>query len=359
MQKRVSDWMRFLRIDEDTVQTLREFKLMVEPEFDGIMSQVYDRLVEDPDAVASFGSDGAMRRARQAQKDYWLGYVLAGEFHDGYGDAAGRVGFMHFARRVDLLRYMGTYEIVLEHLVDFISGKFPDDAAARRRFNTAVKRAAFMDMGLATSIYYETQVEEVGEIAGELNASLARAGEYRDNETGRHIMRMSRMCGALARDIGKDAAWVALLVAASPLHDVGKIGVPDAILLKPGRLDSREMEIMRRHPLIGGIIIPQYPAEVIRMARRIALSHHERWDGGGYPTGLEGEEIPLEGRIAAICDVFDALVSKRPYKEAWPVEKAIDFMRENAGKHFDPDLIEAFLGIIPAIMDIQKEYAEP
>jgi putative two-component system response regulator len=145
---------------------------------------------------------------------------------------------------------------------------------------------------------------------------------------------------------------------AAPMHDVGKIGIPDAVLQKPGPLDEREWEIMRRHPAIGAEILGGHQSGLLSIACRIAQAHHEKWDGSGYPEGLAGEDIPLEARIVAIADVFDALTSVRPYKAAWPVEKAAEHLRTQAGKHFDPRLVELFLAQLPAIVEVRERFLE-
>jgi hypothetical protein len=173
--------------------------------------------------------------------------------------------------------------------------------------------------------------------------TLGRAGEFRDNETGDHVQRMSRLCARLARLAGLPDSVVADMRLASQLHDIGKIGIPDHILLKPGRLTDEEREVMSHHPQIGARILSGLDAPMLRLARDIALTHHERWDGSGYPEGLKGEAIPIAGRIVAICDVFDALRSNRPYKRAWPLPEVLSHLREQAGSHFDPQLVALFL----------------
>jgi hypothetical protein len=175
---------------------------------------------------------------------------------------------------------------------------------------------------------------------------LAQATESRDQETGMHLERMSRMCERLGLAMGMTATEAETLRNASLLHDVGKIGVPDAVLLQPGGLSPEDRELMRRHTTIGAELLAGSSSEVMRMAEEIARTHHERWDGTGYPAGLAGEAIPLVGRICAVCDVFDALLSDRPYKEPWPVPEAVDQLRRDRGKHFDPAVVDAFLGIV-------------
>jgi putative two-component system response regulator len=187
---------------------------------------------------------------------------------------------------------------------------------------------------------------------------LGRAAEYRDEETGNHILRMSHSCAHLARTIGWSEGEVELILHASPMHDIGKIGIPDSILLKPGKFDPDEWRIMQTHATIGADLLSGDESELMTMARDIALTHHEKWDGSGYPNGLKNEEIPQSGRIAAIADVFDALTSERPYKKAWTVNDATDFLLQQKGKNFDPLLTEAFLDELPRIIRIKEQFAD-
>jgi len=145
---------------------------------------------------------------------------------------------------------------------------------------------------------------------------------------------------------------------AAPMHDIGKIGISDLILLKPGKLDATEWEVMKSHVQIGVDIIGEHPSELLSMARTVALTHHEKWDGSGYPNGLAGNAIPLEGRIVAIADVFDALTSERPYKSAWTIANALEWMREQSGRSFDPSLLQLFLGLVPQVEHIRGQYAD-
>ena len=187
---------------------------------------------------------------------------------------------------------------------------------------------------------------------------LGRAAEYKDNETGRHVIRMSLYAQQLALAAGCSAAWAEDLLHAAPMHDIGKIGIPDAVLLKPGPLDAPEWEVMRTHPHIGAEIIGNHGAHVLQLARSIALAHHEKWDGSGYPYGLVGEAIPLEARICAIVDVFDALTSTRPYKKPWSTEDAVAHIQSQAGKHFEPRLVDLFVALLPQLLPIQQRWAD-
>ncbi len=187
---------------------------------------------------------------------------------------------------------------------------------------------------------------------------LGRAAEYRDNETGYHIMRMSQISELLARKLGWSDAECELMLNASPMHDIGKIGIPDEILLKPGKLDQGQWEIMKTHTTIGAELLGGDDSELLELARSIALTHHEKWDGSGYPAGLCGEEIPQAGRIVAVADVFDALTSIRPYKKAWPLDEAVDYVRDNAGTHFDPAIVAQFEAALSDINAIRARYSE-
>jgi len=187
---------------------------------------------------------------------------------------------------------------------------------------------------------------------------LARAAEYRDEDTGAHIVRMSRLCMKIGAALGLDAHQCDLILNASPLHDIGKLGIPDSILLKPAKLTPEEWTIMKTHTTIGTKLLAGSDSELMKMAETIALSHHEKWDGSGYPQGLKGEEIPLVGRIASICDVFDALLSRRPYKKAWTLEEALAEIERCSGTHFDPKVVQAFLNVVQIERtEIEKQYA--
>ena len=202
------------------------------------------------------------------------------------------------------------------------------------------------------------RMDELRETRLQIVQRLGRAAEYKDNETGMHVIRMSHFSQLLALAAGCSPAWAEDLLNAAPMHDVGKIGIPDAVLRKPGPLDADEWATMRRHPEIGAEIIGEHPSGVLQLAREIALAHHEKWDGSGYPRGLAGEAIPVSARIVAIADVFDALTTRRPYKEPWPVQEAMNHIAAQAGKHFDPALVALFAPLLPQLLEIRARWAE-
>ena len=232
-------------------------------------------------------------------------------------------------------------------------------------------RAAVVKARVKTHLALSQQKEELARAAERLHDDLiqsrlqtlqilGRAAEFKDNETGLHVIRMSHYSQSLAKATGWPDEAAELLLSAAPMHDIGKIGIPDAILRKPGRLDDDEMAVMRTHAEIGARIIgSQKPSSrLFDLAASIALSHHEKWNGTGYPRGLSGTEIPIEGRIVAIADVFDALTTRRPYKEPWSINEALDLLRAESGAHFDPELVTAFLDIMPEILAIREQWQE-
>lgn len=204
----------------------------------------------------------------------------------------------------------------------------------------------------------QAQTRQLNETRLQIIQRLGRAAEYKDNETGLHVIRMSLYSKILALAAGMSEADADLLMSAAPMHDIGKIGIPDNILKKPGKLDNDEFDVMRTHAQIGAEIIGDDDSELLKMAKTVAMTHHEKWNGRGYPNGLKGEEIPRIGRIVAIADVFDALTSERPYKKAWPVEKAVALLEEESGEHFDAELVKLFIEKLPEILAVKEEYAE-
>ncbi|MBT3136755.1 two-component system response regulator [Alteromonas sp. ALT199] len=203
------------------------------------------------------------------------------------------------------------------------------------------------------------QADELLDSRLQIVQRLGRAAEYKDNETGMHVMRMSHFARELALAYGLSAKQAEILLHAAPMHDIGKIGIADSIMLKPGKLTDEEFATMKHHPEIGAEIIGDCgDSLLLKVAKSVSLTHHEKWDGTGYPKGLVGEDIPIEGRICAIADVFDALTSKRPYKDAWSIEKTVEFLQSQKGKHFEPRLVDLMIEIMPKILDIKATFKD-
>jgi len=258
---------------------------------------------------------------------------------------------------------------------DFLTKPFDEVELLARVQNTVRVKLYFDSLhrereSLQTEV--EAQVQQLEEssarlerLAAELDVArnetinrLAKAAEFRDDETAAHLQRMSRYCYLLGERSGLDPYACEMLQVASPMHDVGKIGIPDNILLKPGRLTPDEYQIMKQHAEIGFRILSGSDSPLVKLAATIAHTHHEKWDGSGYPNGLSGEAIPIEGRIAAVADVFDALTSERPYKKAWPVEDAVSLLRDGRGAHFDPNLVDLFIDSMPDVLEIRDQFQD-
>ena len=202
------------------------------------------------------------------------------------------------------------------------------------------------------------QAQELKQTRLQVIQRLGRAAEYKDNETGLHVMRMSHYAQVIALAYGFSEQKAEDLLHAAPMHDIGKIGIADNILLKPGKLTADEYQEMQKHPLIGAEIIGDCDSDLLKMAKAVALYHHEKWDGSGYPFGLSGEQIPIEARIVALSDVFDALTSARPYKQAWTIEETLQHIRAQKGQHFEPVLVDLLEQNLQHILEIKQRWAE-
>lgn len=245
---------------------------------------------------------------------------------------------------------------------DFISKPFDVNELIMRVRNLLEAQLAhrlLLDQKNMLEEMVRARTEELHHTRLEIVQRLGKAAEYRDEETGNHILRMSHTSALLARALGWSEAECDLLLNASPMHDIGKIGIPDAILRKPGKLDADEWAIMQTHAEIGAKLLDGDDSTLMQMARDIAWCHHEKWDGSGYPRGLAGESIPMAARIAALADVFDALTSERPYKQAWSIDEAMRWIKDGSGRHFDPQLPDLFEQNLPEILRIRERFSEP
>lgn len=244
---------------------------------------------------------------------------------------------------------------------DFINSPVNPEEFLYRLHHLIINELSAQESACYTQTILDTvqeRNEELKESQLEIIECLGYAAEFRDSETGMHTIRVGHYSACLAKAMGMNDREAEKLLYSAPMHDVGKIGIPDAILLKPARLEGKEWEIMKQHTLMGERILSRSKNKLLQQAGIIALSHHEKWDGSGYPKGLSGSDIHLYGRIVAIVDVFDALTMERPYKKAWSIESAVAFINSESGKHFDPSLVELFNDFLPDIIKIKDAYKD-
>ena len=253
------------------------------------------------------------------------------------------------------------YEALLGGANDFLTkpvDRIEFSARARNMLALRQGQKFLADRAQHLEELVEERTSEIRDRERELIFRISRAAEFRDPETGAHIQRMAHYSQIIARGLDLDAATQKLILEAAPMHDVGKIGIPDYILLKPGKLTVEEFEVMKGHARLGHELLKDSRSEIMVAGALIAISHHEKYDGSGYPHGLKGKDIPLFGRIVAVADVFDALTSERPYKKAWALEDALHFLEEGRGKHFDPLCVEAFISGWDEVIAIRQRFRD-
>jgi len=322
---------------------------------------------EDPNVTADTTTDPCQVESKLAIQDYDL-LILDLEMPHMSGFEVMACVRKH--KKIDelpILIITGRQELEIrnkalsEGASDFITKPF-DQTEVCLRVSNLLKVKQSLKIQKYHNDLLEQKVEqrtlELSKTTDNLIHCMAVAGDLRDTETALHVIRVGKYAGVLARLIGLPAEIAYMIEKTAPMHDIGKIGIPDRILLKQGKLNDDEKNIMNQHTQYGEKIFGTNDSLMIQMAKSIALNHHEHWDGTGYCSGLKGESIPIEGRITTIADVFDALTSKRPYKEAWTVDVAVQHLQDGAGCTFDPNLIDIFVKNLPEMVSIMEEYSD-
>lgn len=333
-------------IDEDTVFS--------------ISSSFYDYMmtIEDTRKIL-LSKPGLLDRLKLTQS-YYVKQLFDLTYDEKYFMNRIAIGFTHYAYKIPLSIYIGAYGyhnmLVTSAIISCCKkqGIGPDESI---KILNAVQKLLFIDISLAAETYHLKSVDDVYKMDQNSIARLISIAEFRDKDTGDHILRMSHYSKIIAKEIGMDSIFQEEILHAAPMHDIGKVGIPDNILLKPGRLTKDEFEIMKTHAEMGYNILKKSESGVLKDGAVIAMSHHENFDGSGYPKGLIGEQIPLMGRIAKIADVFDALINKRIYKTAYSSNETIRIMKNDMkpGKSFDPNCFNAFLKSLKKILSIRRK----
>lgn len=309
-------------------------------------SQSFDLLILDINMPIMDGFD-VMRAIREREFDFWLPIiVVTAQSDNGAKFRAMALGAKDFIVK--------PYEMqeTLNRIRNTLESKIMHNRLEEQNHELDAKV-------LERTKELEAKTKELEEANVEILRALGRAAECKDNETGNHTIRMAKYAQLIALEAGYSYEDALDLFYASPMHDVGKIGIPDSILLKPGKLTPEEYETMKQHTTIGfNILSGASKSKLVQLAQEIAVAHHEKWNGQGYPQGLSGENIPLNARIVAIADVFDALTAARPYKLPWSNDDAIAYIKKEAGQHFDPTLVAAFERAFPKILQVQHQYRE-
>ena len=350
---------------------LRRVHGLAEERYDAIVERFYALLEQDPVASEALPPTNHRAGLKRAMKEHFRG-LLMGERDGAWAESRVRLATQHVRSGVPFSIYVRSFAAFQDALGDVLEDMghvlSPGD-------DRALTRAILADIGIVLDAGEEARrrAEEEAACARERAEALrareqaarmetvqrlAAAAEFRDTDTGNHVVRMSEYAALLARVAGRPCDEVEALRVAASMHDLGKIGIPDAILLKPGPLTAAEWEVMRTYAELGHQLLADSESPLLQLGAEVALTHHERWDGGGYPQGLAGAAIPLVGRIVAVADVFDALTSRRVYKEAHEVGAAVAELVERAGSHFDPTLVDLFVQNLPEVLGIRARYRD-
>lgn len=350
-------WLKYLSITKGDKKNIQTMKEDFAAHIDEFIADFCEHLLRQKETSAILMETDVIKRLKPALKEYFI-QLLKGTYGKNYFNERLKASYAHERMGVGPGWYIGAYSRCFRFMIDRVFEKYPHKPEEAKNAVTAFTKVFFLDMSIGMEAYVYKTHDRLKTAELETVYRLSRAAEYRDDVTGNHIMRIGHYSAVVARNIGMKGDEVEDIFAAAPMHDVGKIGVPDSILLKPGKLAPEEFEKIKTHTIIGGLILSTSESRLLQKAQEIALSHHERYDGTGYPHGLHSDEIPLSGKIIGMVDVFDALTSQRPYKPPFSNEEALNEIKKGTDRHFDPEVSDAFFRGIDEILEIQKRFQD-
>lgn len=359
-QKNINFMLKLTNFTQSDINSIAKIKDCIGDIAQETVSSFYDYLMTIEDVRKIILSKPGLLDSLKLTQYRYISQLFGLKYDEKYFANRVTVGFAHYVNKISPSIYIGSYgyyNMLITSAVMICCKKNGISSDESINILNSVQKLLSIDITLAIEAYYQKSIDDVDKTEHDSLDRLIVLAEYRDEDTGRHISRMAHYSKIIAKGLGMDKIFQENILNAAPMHDIGKVGIPDAILLKPGPLNKDEFEIMKSHTTIGYNILKDSDSEVLREGAIIALSHHENFDGGGYPNGLSGEKIPITGRIAKIADVFDALINKRIYKPAFMLEETVRIMKEEMapGRAFDPDCFGAFLKNLDEILDIRKK----
>lgn len=352
---------RFLELTEDDTVNLLKVNYLIIENIDFLMDKLYEHLMlfnETKNILLE--KPGRIEHLRGVQIRYFK-ELFSLKYDENYLVDRLNVGLTHLNTNIPTNIFMGSYSYFLSLLIDFIKEELPKRNFSHKEILdiiNSIQKIINLDTTLVIRAYYGKEMNEKEQLGDDFIKRLSKIAEFRDENTGAHIERMSFYCMIIAKYLGYNYDFQMDILDASPMHDIGKISIPDYILLKPAKLDKEEFEIIKTHTTKGCEILSNSDSKIMKLGAEIALTHHERWDGTGYPRGLNGKNIPVSGRICIVSDIFDALTNERVYKSRYSTEESLDIMKNEmgAGKHFDPAVFDAFIKAFDDIVAVKNRY---
>ena len=351
---------KLTNFSETDLQGIAKIKDCIDEIALDIASDFYDYLITVEETRKIILSRPDLLEQLKLTQSHYISQLFGLTYDEKYFINRVIVGFAHYIYMISPSVYIGSYgyyNTLISSAVINCCKKKEMSAEESVRILNSVQKLLSIDITLAIESYYQKSIDDVYRMEQDSLGRLIVLAEYRDEDTGRHISRMSHYASIIAKELGMDKVFQEEILNAAPMHDIGKVGIPDKILLKPGRLTKDEFEIMKTHTEIGYNILKDSESATLKEGAVISLSHHENFDGSGYPKGLAGDKIPIAGRICKIADVFDALINKRIYKPAYTLKETIAIMKDEMqpGKSFDADCFNAFLKGMDEILDVRQK----